>query len=161
MPVEAARPATEADLDALVTLFVAAADDLADARGADIYFAREAPVPTRHELGELIAATDTCVLVGTLDDQVVGGAVAATERLRDGRVLGVIRVLHVDREAREVGVGDELLQALVAWCADRGAVAVDSLALPGERATKNFYEAAGFKARLLTVHHRIKDAGNA
>jgi hypothetical protein len=28
--------------------------------------------------------------------------------------------------------------------------------MPGERATKNFYEAAGFKARLLVVNHRIE-----
>ena len=158
MPVEAARPATHADVDALVAVFAAAAADLADARGADIYLIREAPAPSEAEVAELISSADTCVVVGTLDGHVVGGGVATTETLRDGRILGVIRVLHVDRDAREVGVGEELLHALVGWCAARGAVAVDSLALPGERATKNFYEAAGFKARLLTVHHRI-DAG--
>ncbi|HVE95146.1 MAG TPA: GNAT family N-acetyltransferase [Acidimicrobiales bacterium] len=157
MPVEAARPATDADLDALRALFAAAAADLAEARGADVYFAREAPVPSREELRKSLDALDSCVLVGTLDDQIVGGGVASTEPLRDGRILGVIRVLHVDRDAREVGVGEELLRGLVAWCASRGAVAVDSLALPGERATKNFYEAAGFKARLLTVHHRLDE----
>ena len=52
-------------------------------------------------------------------------------------------------------MGEELLAALVEWCTQQGATVVDSLALPGKRATKNFYEAAGFKARLLTVSHRI------
>lgn len=159
MPSERARPATAGDVDDLVAVFAAAATELADARGADIYLLREAPEPTGDEVAAWVADADTCVLVGTLDDAVVGGGVAVTEALRDGSILGVIRILHVERDAREVGVGEQLLDALVAWCAGRGAAAVDSLALPGERATKNFYEAAGFKARLLTVNHRIERRG--
>jgi hypothetical protein len=32
---------------------------------------------------------------------------------------------------------------------------VDGIALPGDRQAKNFYESAGFKARMLTMHRRI------
>jgi hypothetical protein len=34
-----------------------------------------------------------------------------------------------------------------------GCVGVDSWSLPGERETKNFYEAHGFTARSINVHH--------
>jgi hypothetical protein len=30
------------------------------------------------------------------------------------------------------------------------------MALPGDREAKNFFEASGFKARLLTMHHTFE-----
>ena len=44
---------------------------------------------------------------------------------------------------------------LVAWCRDRGCVGVDSLALPGDRATKNFFESFGLVARAIVVHRPL------
>ncbi len=57
--------------------------------------------------------------------------------------------------ARGVGVGRALLDDLVAWFSASGCRGADASALPGDRATKNFYEAAGFKARLITVHRAL------
>ena len=34
---------------------------------------------------------------------------------------------------------------------------MDSLALPGDRATKNFFETHGLVARAITVHRRLTD----
>jgi hypothetical protein len=40
----------------------------------------------------------------------------------------------------------------VAWCREQACVGIDALALPGNRATKNFFEMLGFTARALVVH---------
>ena len=84
----------------------------------------------------------------------------ARRRLRDraGRGaarrprLGVIEEIYVETEARAVGVGELLVERLVAFCVDAGCVGVDAAALPGHRQAKNFFERAGFTARLLVMH---------
>jgi GNAT superfamily N-acetyltransferase len=64
-------------------------------------------------------------------------------------------------DARSVGVGEALMDLIVAWCEQRRCVGIDAHALPGNRATKNFFETFGFKARLLTVHRPLRDFGEA
>jgi GNAT superfamily N-acetyltransferase len=61
--------------------------------------------------------------------------------------------VFVEEGARGVGLGEAILEDLVAWFADRGCVGVDAPALPGHRQAKNFFEAHGFVARLLVMHH--------
>ena len=68
------------------------------------------------------------------------------------REVGLIQDLYVEPEARSVGLGEMLLNDLLAFFSARGIVEVDASALPGDRATKNFFESAGFKARLLIMH---------
>ena len=47
------------------------------------------------------------------------------------------------------------MQALVDWCAARGCFGVDSLALPGDRHSKNFFESFGLVARAIIVHRPL------
>jgi hypothetical protein len=44
---------------------------------------------------------------------------------------------------------------LVAFCAGRGCVGIDALALPGHRAAKNFFEESGFTARAIVMHRSL------
>ena len=62
---------------------------------------------------------------------------------------------YVEPGARGVGLGRLLLDAAVAWLEAQGCPGVDGVALPGDRAAKSFYESAGFKARLLTMHRAL------
>jgi hypothetical protein len=48
-----------------------------------------------------------------------------------------------------------MMQALVDWCTERGCMGVDSLALPGDRHTKNFFESFGLVARAIVVHRPL------
>ena len=48
-----------------------------------------------------------------------------------------------------------MLDSLISWLGAKGCRAVDAGALPGQRETKNFFEAAGFKARLITMHKEL------
>lgn len=71
------------------------------------------------------------------------------------RRVGRIAWCYVDPPARGVGVGTALLRALVDWCGAQGCRDVEAVALPGDRATKQLYEAAGLKARLLVMHRHL------
>jgi GNAT superfamily N-acetyltransferase len=82
------------------------------------------------------------------------GVLAVRAPGEGGHPRGRIECCYVDRDARGVGVGTALMEAAVAWCAAAGCLEVDALALPGDRATKQRLEAAGFTARLLTLSRR-------
>jgi GNAT superfamily N-acetyltransferase len=69
--------------------------------------------------------------------------------------LASVDVLYVDTPAREVGVGEILLEAVATWAVDNGAIGLDVRVLPGMRQAKNFLEGTGFAARLLVMHRRL------
>lgn len=154
--MEAARPATGADLDHLVALCVRALAELAPTRGGGVFVAREArAVPVLESFEEALDDPDRSVWVGTVDHWPVGYAVGHVETLRNGETLGVIEDIFVEEGARAIGVGEALIDGLLAWFRQRGCAGVDAYALPGNRQTKNFFETAGFSARLLVMHHRL------
>ncbi len=154
--MEAARPAVPDDLPHLAALSARALAELAPTRGGAVFVARESRAePVADTLATDLAAPDTIVLTGTIDDTPIGYAVGRTEALRDGSRLGVISDLYVDEGARSVGVGEALMAQLLVWFRAEGCDGVDATALPGNRATKNFFEESGFTARLLVMHHRL------
>ena len=93
------------------------------------------------------------VLVGTLDSVVTGFAHSHVVDLGGHGRRGVLDACYVEPGARGVGLGRLLLDDVMSWLRDQGCLGVDGVALPGDRGAKSFYEAAGFKARLLTMHH--------
>ena len=156
--MEAVRPATVDDLDAILGLAAELRSELVPMRGGSMWSRTAAyPEPLDATFRALLERDDACVLVGTLDDVVVGFAVCTVAVLRDGTRLGEITELFVTPEARSVSVGEGLLAALVEWCKAQECTAVDAFALPGHRAAKNFFETAGFTARALLMHHEITD----
>ena len=83
-----------------------------------------------------------------------GFALLRTEPAGDG-LVGAIVELFVSPWARELGVGEHLMAATVSWARDRGCEGIDAVALPGDRATKNFFESHGLVARAILVHRRF------
>jgi GNAT superfamily N-acetyltransferase len=154
---EAARPATAEDVPRLGELVAEAVAEQAEGRGGRIWAARETrALPAEASLAALVADPGALVLAGTIDATVVGYAVTVTEQLRTGDVLGVVTDVYVDPGARGVGVGEALLDQVVAWCEAAGCIGIDALALPGNRSTKNFFESFGFTARAIVVHRRLR-----
>ena len=126
-------------------------------RGGEIWKARESrSEPIEHGLEALLEDTNARMVVATIDEVVVGYAVVRLEHLGDGSVLGVIDDIFVEEGARQVGLGEAMINDLMAWCEERGCVGMDAMALPGHRATKNFFEESGFTARKLVMHHRFE-----
>lgn len=94
------------------------------------------------------------VLVGTVEDEVVGIGAGHCEH-RPGGTLGIVDWVYVEPEARGVGVGAAMADALLAWFAAQGCTGVDALALPGDRESKQLFESLGLSARLLILHRRL------
>jgi GNAT superfamily N-acetyltransferase len=151
--VEGCRPAGETDLDRLEELAATGRSELTAGKGGAVWARREArPDPLRESLAAALADRDQHVLVGTVEDVVLGYGLVRVERLLDGGLLGVVEDLYVEPGGREVGIGEAVMDGLLDWCRDRGCFGVDSLALPGDRHTKNFFESFGLVARAIIVH---------
>jgi GNAT superfamily N-acetyltransferase len=154
--LERARPAVAGDLGRIAELVDAMCKELTPMRGGALWAAREAPVePYDETYGSMIDAEDACLLVGLIDDAIIGFGAATVETLRTGQRLGIITDLFVEPEAREVSVGETIAHDLVEFCTSHGCIGVDARALPGHRATKNFFEEQGFTARAIVMHHRL------
>jgi GNAT superfamily N-acetyltransferase len=155
--VEGSRPATAEDVPRISELAELLRRELVPMKGGSLWSAREALAePFEDAYGTLIGRDDALVVVGTVDETVVGFGVVTLERLRTGDTLGIITDLFVEPGARAVGVGEAMADDLVTFCTARGCVGVDTLALPGHRAAKNFFEESGFTARAI-VMHRVLD----
>lgn len=147
------RPAVESDVDVIAGLLEGVRAELAPERGGAAWLVSEArAVPLRPSIQADIDATDVHVRVSGIDDVVLALAVTRLRELHDGSRVAFVSELVVDPDARGVGLGVGLLDDAVVWAREMGAVGIESTALPGQRATKNFFEAAGMKARLLTVY---------
>jgi GNAT superfamily N-acetyltransferase len=153
--VEGARPATPEDLPVLVHLARLARDELGPMRGGSVFLRREARRDDPEELAALLGDVAAAAWIGTIDDVPVGYAVARVVPLHDDERLAVLDDLFVEPEARGVGVGEALMEQVIAWAARSGCIGVDAVALPGNRETKNFFERFGLTARAIVVHRAL------
>jgi GNAT superfamily N-acetyltransferase len=154
--MEGSRPASAEDLPRIAELAELARDELVPMKGGALWSAREAVAePFEDAYRALLDREDALVVVGTVDETVVGFGAVTLERLRTGETLGIIGDLFVEPGARAVGVGEAMADDLVAFCAAHGCTGIDALALPGHRTTKNFFEGSGFTARALVMHRAL------
>ena len=148
-----------ADVGRLAELARTAIAELAPTRGGAVWRAREARTePVEATLEPLIGLDGALVLAGTIDDVIVGYAVARQEVLPDGTRLGVVDDVFVEEGAREVGVGEAMIDQVIDWCRQAGCFGIDAMVLPGHRAAKNFFEESGFTARKLVMHKPLAGA---
>jgi GNAT superfamily N-acetyltransferase len=150
--VEASRAARPEDMERCAVLVADALVEFAARRGgADL-----GPLDPTDLLRTWSAiGEDRAFLVGTFEDAIVGFAAGSVER--DGtEPIGRVDCCYVEPDARTVGVGATLIGELVRWFDMRGCTALDALALPGDRSTKQLLEAAGFKTRLLVLRRSLR-----
>lgn len=151
------RRASEHDVDDLVRLWQLALDEMQQFRGGALYGVREARSrPVDRSFTAELRSDDHATWVGALDGVTLGFASVRAERLQDARRLAVIEELFVEPEARAIGLGEKIMDEVLAWSSERDCVGVDAYALPGARDTKNFFEMSGFTARLLVMHHTTR-----
>ena len=153
---EGARRATEADVAVISELAAGAVKELTVLRGGSIWSRREARTAPYYEgLARDLRSEDALLVVGTIDTAVIGYGALRIETLHDGSRLGHMTDIYVLPEARGVGVGEAMMGLLLDWATQLDCVGVDSLALPGDRATKNFFETHGLVARSISVHRPL------
>jgi GNAT superfamily N-acetyltransferase len=156
-PAEASRLATVDDLADLERLAAAAVAEQREGRGGWVWSQRE--IRPEPYAASLLAALDDPaaeVWMGMFGDVAVGYAAAHVESLRDGSPLAVCDDLYVEPDARGVGVGEALMSDVVAWATARECIGIDGWVLPGNRASKNFFETFGFTARGIVVHRPLR-----
>ncbi len=157
--MEAVRKAEPGDARDLVALSSECLLGLADQRGGPLLVAQR-PTPAGafepEAFAALLADPTRLTLVGTIDQAVMGMALGRIETLRDGDRLGQLDGCYVHPGARSVGLGHLLIDSLMSWFEAERCTGADGIALPGDRDTKNFFESAGFKARLLVMHRAIE-----
>ena len=160
--MEAARPAQSSDVEAITDLARVAVGELGLLRGGPVWQLQDARTEPIHEgvaADVALRPEQGITVVGTIDGAIVGYGVSHLEVLSDGSVLAEVSDLYVDPEARGVGLGEAMMDLLVAHATQAGAIGIDALALPGDRATKNFFETFGLKARAIVVHRSLRDHG--
>ena len=154
--METARRATIADLEDLTRLARLGLGELTPMRGGELWaltLGRSEPLtPT---LQEELTDPNRLVVVGCIDDAVVGYGTVRLQGLVDGTTIGVVDDIFTEEGARGVGVGEAMMDLLIAWCEQHRCAGIDAVALPGNRATKNFFERYGLTARALLVHRRL------
>jgi hypothetical protein len=114
----------------------------------------EEPVETAFQ--RLLEDPDAIVAVGEVDDYPFGFVVAKVEGLlpqAESELVGSIRLVYVEQEAREIALGETMRDYVMGLLRQRGISKFDAHVLPGHRLAKNFFEAGGFSARSIVMHH--------
>jgi len=154
------RLARGADADRCAALTAEALAAVHDARGGDLFTRREVGLLAKAllrpgGLDRLLADPRRRIVVAAADDgTVVGVAVGRVDPVGEA-ALGVIDALYVAPPARATRIGRALLDDLLGWFRISNCRGVDASALPGDRAAKSFFEAEGFKGRLITMHRPL------
>ena len=123
------------------------------ARGGEMY--RERQAASLPVLRSDWSGGTRRVWLGGLDGTELGYLLAAVVLLPSGARLGVIEGIYVEPEARACGIGELMTSVAIGWFRAETCDGVEATALPGERATKNFFEEHGLKTRLLTVYRSL------
>jgi ribosomal protein S18 acetylase RimI-like enzyme len=112
--------------------------------------------PVSESFQDALDEPGTIVVIGEIEGYPFGFLMARVERLlaqADGELVGSIRLIYVDPEAREVALGEEMRELALGILRERGITKFDAHVLPGHRLAKNFFEAGGFSARSIIMHH--------
>lgn len=152
-----ARHATGEDVSVLVELYEAGQAQIEGERGAEldtVFRGRSGNL--RDSFRADLDAEDRIVLVGTIDEVVVGYAVVSLLEPRPGHRLAEITDLFVFDSARGVGVGATLLAEVQKIADQHECTGLMARALPGDRATKNFFESLGLVARSIEVYRDLR-----
>ncbi|CAI8388633.1 MAG: Uncharacterised protein [Acidimicrobiales bacterium AG-410-I20] len=150
--VENARTAEVSDLENLERLALKSNEEVLQKRGGKTLSLQNPNYGQLRKLFEQAFMDELAeVFIGTIDDSVVGYGVIRESRLQDGTPHASIEAIYVEEEARSVGVGEIIMEKMLEWAQSRSIPTVDSVALPGDRQTKNFFETHGLVARAIIV----------
>ncbi len=150
-----ARLAAPADMASLVRLYRGLEVEMS-ALHAMWSMADGLEEPVESAFQRLMDDPDAIVVVGEVDDYPFGFVVARVEGLLPqaaSELVGSIRLVYVEQEAREIALGETMRDYVMGLLRQRGISKFDAHVLPGHRLAKNFFEAGGFSARSIVMHH--------
>lgn len=141
------------DLTDLVALMDEALDSMREQRGGrPLSLAIEDDGPSGERAQRAIDEDHSMMWTATWESLIVGYAVAHfDDRLR----VVTVSEIYTTPDARDIGVGESLLETALEWAIAQGAASIEAHALPGARETKNLFERFGLTARLITVRRDL------
>jgi ribosomal protein S18 acetylase RimI-like enzyme len=152
------RHATAADAATLAKLYDGLERELAGLKS--VWALVDAlPHPAEDSISALVDDTEWSTYVAALDGVVVGFLFARDEDLlpqAEGARVASLRYLYTDPDAREIGIGEAMMDHFLDEARQRGIEMFDAHVSPGHRLAKNFFEASGFKARSIVMHRSTR-----
>lgn len=112
--------------------------------------------PVEKTLEELVEDPESQLVLGSVEGVPFGFLYARIEILlpqAGGDLIGSIRLVFTDPGAREIGLAEAMRDNVMDRFRRRGISKFDAHVLPGHRLAKNFFEAGGFSARSIVMHH--------
>jgi hypothetical protein len=152
---EVARLAGTDDIPSLVRLYRSLEEEMTNLHSM-WSLADGLAEPVESSFRQLLADPEAIVAIGELDSYPFGFVVAKVEEILPqamGERIGSIRLVFVEREAREVALGETMRDYVMDLLRELGISKFDAHVLPGHRLAKNFFEAGGFSARSIIMHH--------
>jgi len=150
--IEAARLAADGELPTVAHLADVARTEVEESKGGPMYLRREGrPQPYLPALQAQAADERAAVVVGLIDECIIGFATVVESELRDGALLAEIQEIYVLPDARGIGIGELMLDIVMDWARQRGCERLEGSVLPGNRHGKNFFERAAMVTRVLRV----------
>jgi ribosomal protein S18 acetylase RimI-like enzyme len=149
------RIATAADLEDLVGLYRDLEHEQAALRPL-WPIADGLSEPVDQAFLDIMTDDESMLVIGELDDVPLGFGWCRAEDLlpqANGERVAVVRLIHTEFDARGVGIGEAMVSMLLEEYRSRGFRYFDARVSPGHRNAKNFFEANGFSARLIVMHH--------
>jgi ribosomal protein S18 acetylase RimI-like enzyme len=150
-----ARLATTDDVPVLVELYRELEKEMLDLHTM-WPLADGLPEPVEEAFEAALADDDSLVILGSVSGYPFGFLLARVESVlpqAGGERIGSIRMVFVELGAREVSVGEAMRDLAMDILRKRGISKFDAHVLPGHRLAKNFFEAGGFSARSIVMHH--------
>lgn len=136
------RLAETQDLTSLVQLEESAISESSHYRGsAELLI--DAPLIKKND-SNVLNSESQMILVIEHDNSIQGYA-----QVLFSQTVATIQRIFISDYARNLGAGSQLLGAIHTECKRKGLKRLDAYALPGDRLTKNLFERAEMKARLL------------
>lgn len=111
--------------------------------------------PIGTSFDELIAGSDTAVIIGEIDDVPLSFLAWSSDPLlpqAGPERVATVRLIFTTPEARRVGLGEAMIERYRTDAAASGIAMFDAIVPPGHRDAKNFFESHGFKARRIVMH---------
>ena len=152
---ETSRAAALDEAGVVVNLMREGRAGLRDARGGGLWLDRQALQEPLEPLVDSLLEDNQWLIQLALIDAVPLGVLVAEQETISATPVAVVHEVFVVDAARGIGLGELMMDATVTWATEHDCIGVDGYALPGDRATKNFFETFGLVARGIVVHRSI------
>ena len=144
------RPIESRDNETLAKVIRTALAEFGANKPGTVYFD-----PTTDDLFELFRTPGSYYYVATIDEKVVGGCgIFPTENLPQGTCELV--KLYVAKEARETGLGKQLMEKSMSWAKENGYTQVYLESMPELKKAVSIYEKVGFQP----LDHPLGNSGH-